>query len=383
MHFKVSRDLIESALSRIHAAVERKASLPILSTVHCSVDGNILSLFGMDLEVGVRISLPVSNPSGNAGSVALSIRNFWEIVHALPHGENLEFQLKPNHWVSIQCGEYRYNIFGSAGESYPLTSGVPSFQNRKYHAFRAPILAKMIDRVLFAVPSESSLYQIQGIHFEELPHGPVRMTSTDLYRLSSIEAELFQSSPGLSRAILLPKKGLLELRKTLDGRECHAEMAFDRGFCLIQMKSGDDFHTQIFLRLLEGEYVEFRKILPDSGSGYFSAATVDRELLLGALKRVSLLSDERGRGVKMGFQKEALILSCSSPDIGEANARLKIELSGQELEIGFNSKYFMDYLNSTDCGAIEIRLRDPSSPVILNDAGAKNHSVILMPMRTS
>lgn len=367
MKFSVSRDLLLQALQRVQSVVEKKSTVQILSNILCHVKEGELSLCGTDLEVGIKFNVPVEMEE--EGKVTLSAKNFLDIVKELPN-KPLKIARKSNDWVEIICGKSRFNIVSLSADEYPA---LPSFEEKEYFQAKAPALAKMIDCTSFAVSTDATRYHLNGVFFEHVENSLMRMTATDGHRLSFIDQEVFLKMPEFKRGVIIPKKGLGELRKLLETDRETLELAFDKGYFFARTDK-----SYLFVRLIEGEYPDCQQVIPKNVD---RSAKIDRESFTSALRRVSLLAHEKSRGVKLAFSNNQLTISSSNPDMGEAREEVDVEYEGDEIEIGFNSKYILDCLPVVDSDELILKFKDRLSPGIIQGANNLNHTYVIMPMR--
>jgi DNA polymerase-3 subunit beta len=367
MNFTIHRNPLLEALQKAQSVVERKNTIQILGNILCNVQGNELSLAATDLEVGIKISLPVEVQQ--EGKITLSAKHFLDIVKELPD-KPLHIARKDNNWVEIVCGKSRFNIVSLAADEYP---SLPGFEDKAYVDAQSEALRDMIERTQFAVSTDATRYHLNGVFFEHLENSVMRMTATDGHRLSFVDHEVFLKMPELKRGVIIPKKGLSELRKLLEEGTTSVGLAFERGYIFAKTES-----TYLFIRLIDGEYPDYRLVIPKVAD---RVVKVDRETFNSALKRVSLLAHEKSRGVKLALQKGALTISSSNPDMGEAREELDVDYSGEALEIGFNSKYLLECLTVMKSERLEFLLKDRLSPGILKEEGLQAHTYVIMPMR--
>ena len=367
MKFNIHRDSLLEALLKVQSVVEKRNTVQILANILCSVKDNVLSLSATDLEVGIRISIPVENSTD--GRVTLSAKNFFDIVKELPN-KPLTVSKKDNNWVELLCGKSKFTVVSLSADEYPA---FPVFEEKTYFAARAEALKQMIDSTSFAVSTDATRYHLNGVYLEHLENNVMRMTATDGHRLSFVDQELFLKMPELKRGIIIPKKGLSEFRKLIDGESDSVSLSFERGYLFVQHNQ-----TYLFIRLIEGEYPDYRQVIP---KGADKTAKINRVEFHSALKRVSLLAHEKSRGVKFSFSGSTLTISSSNPDMGEAREELEVAYTSEPIEIGFNAKYVLDNLDVITGDEVEIQLKERLSPAIFSSAGQKNHTYVVMPMR--
>lgn len=367
MNFSIDRSPLLEALQKVQPVVEKKNTIQILGNILCTVKNQELSLCATDLEVGIKVTVPVE--THQEGKLTLSAKHFLDIVKELPE-KKLTLTQKDNNWIELVCGKSRFNIVSLPAEQYPA---LPSFEDKTYFESKTDSLIEMIERTQFAASTDATRYHINGVYFEALEGGMMRMTATDGHRLSLVDEEVFLNRPDLKRGIIIPKKGLTEFRKLLHEGISTLGLAFERGYVFAKIEN-----TYIFIRLIDGEYPDYRPVIPKLAD---RLVKVDRQTFNSALKRVSLLANEKSRGVKLVIQPGNLTIFSSNPDMGEAREEIDVEYQGEPLEIGFNSKYLLESLAVMKSEVLEFHLKDRLSPGILREAQKQNHTYVIMPMR--
>ncbi|MGE4232126.1 MAG: DNA polymerase III subunit beta [Bacteriovoracia bacterium] len=368
MQFTVSKDTFLEALQKVQNVVEKKNTVPILSNILLSAEKEKLSLTATDLEVGIHVS--VSILKGSDGKIALSAKNLVEIVRELPN-KPITLTKKENNWVEISCHKSTFNVVGLSAEEFPP---LPSFENREYTQMNSASTREMIDKTLFAVSNDETRYHLNGVFFESLENGIARMVSTDGHRLAFIDRELFLSKTDLfKKGVIIPKKGLNEMKRLLDSKSDRFSIALDRSNLLLKI---DD--TFLFVRLIEGDYPDYQEAVPKNNK---KVVFINRDDFLGSLKRVSLLANEKSKGVKLSLKESSLTITSSNSDLGDAKEELDVEYKGDPVEIGFNARYLVEFLSALDCEKISMDLNDKLSPGLLRMKGKEDYTYVVMPMR--
>ena len=367
MNFSIQRDPLLDALHKVQSVVEKRNTVQILGNILCTVKGQELSLCATDLEVGIKVTLPVEVQQ--EGKITLSAKHFLDIVKELPD-KKIYVARKDNNWVELLCGKSKFNIVSLSADEYP---SLPAFEEKNYFDARSEALVDMIDRTQFAVSTDATRYLLNGVFFEPLEKNVMRMTATDGHRLSFVDQEVFMKMPEIKRGLIIPKKGLTELRKLLEGNGPTIGLSFERGYVFAKFES-----SHLFIRLIDGEYPDYRLVIPKSTDRLLK---MDHQTFSSALKRVSLLAHEKSRGVKLSLQKGQLMISSSNPDMGEAREEIDVEYNGEPMDIGFNSRYILECLSVMTTDQLEFHLKDRLSPGILRGAGQQNYTYVIMPMR--
>ena len=368
MKFTLQKDSFLEALQKVQNVVERKNTVQILSNVLLTTDKDSLSLTATDLEVGIVVNQPVDKSS--EGKVAISAKNLVEIVKELPN-KAVTLTKKDNNWVEISCQKSTFNLVGLSAEEFPP---LPAFESKSFLKVNAAAAREMIDRTLFAVSTDETRYHLNGVFFETIENGLIRMVATDGHRLSFIDRELFLSKTDqFERGIIIPKKGLGELRRLIEGKVDEFSLALDKGNLLVKLD-----RTLLFIRLIEGDYPDYEQVMPKKAD---RRLTVDREEFLGSLRRVSLLANEKSRGVKLALSANNLVITSSNSDLGDAKEELDVDYSAEQVEIGFNARYVIECLSILDCEKVTFDLNDKLSPGLLRPAGRSDYTYIVTPMR--
>ena len=367
MKLNIERDTLYEALQKVQSAVEKKNTIQILSNILCIVQNNKLSLCTTDLEVGIKIT--VSAEVQQEGKITLSAKHFVDIVKELP-STSLSISKKDNDWIEITCGKSHFNIVSLPSEDYP---SLPNFEKRDYYEANSESILNMINKTSFAVSTDATRYHLNGVFFEILEDNVMRMVATDGHRLSFVDQEIFKNKTDLKRGIIIPKKGLAELKKLLEQNNKNIRISFEKGYLFANSEE-----TYLFIRLIEGEYPDYRQVIPKESAHKIK---LNREKFTSSLKRVVPLAHEKSNGIKIIFNNNSLHLSSSNPDMGDAHDELEIEFSGEPVDIGFNAKYLLDFLPCVQSDEIEFGFTDKLSPGILRGVGHPNHTYVIMPMR--
>ncbi len=368
MKFQIQKDLLLEALQRVSNVVEKKNSLQILSNVMMEVNANKLTLTATDLEVGIKISVPVQ--ADKEGKVAVSAKNLLDIVKELPN-KSIHLNKKDNNWIELSCHKSNFNIVGLAADEFPP---MPAFEDKNYFKVNVASAREMIDKTLFAVSTDETRYHLNGAYMEAIENNMIRMVATDGHRLAYMDKELvLNQAERFKKGIIIPKKGLLEMRRLLDTKADAFNMDVEKGNLLIQMEN-----VSLFVRLIEGSYPDYEQVVPKNNT---KIMTVSRDELLGSLKRVSLLANEKSKGVKFTLSQNQLTITSSNSDLGDAKEELDVKFDADNMEIGFNAKYIIDCLGILETENVSFHLNDKSTAGLMRPEGKDDYTYIVMPMR--
>ena len=370
MEVSVRREELMRGLYRVQGVVERRTTVPILGNVLIEPAENGIALSATNMEIGLRGTVPATVKK--KGTVTVNARKLYEIIREVAV-EDVVLKSSAAGWVDLVAGRSRFKIVSLDAKDYPelpLGTGAPAGVALR---IAAGTLREMIDKTLFAASDDESRFNLAGVYLETPEAGTARMVATDGHRLAMIDRAVADAR--LGRGVILPRKGLVEARKLLDETD-------DADVTLTVADKDVRLHTpavSFFMRLVEGEFPDYRQVIPSSSA---SKATLNRDDLLAALRRMSLLASERSHGVKLTLQKGSLELAASSPEQGEANEDLEAAYGGEALSVGFNVRYLMDVLNVHPAGdTVELGLTDEVGPGVLHGSQDPNYTYVVMPMR--
>jgi DNA polymerase-3 subunit beta len=373
MEFAIDRVAFLNSLGLVQGIVERRNTVPILGHVLLEAEGNNLQLSATDLEVGIRTS--VECEASAKGSLTLSARKLFEVVREA-EGDKLTLKALDNDWFELKCGRARFKMMGLDPRSFPAMpaqSAAPGdAKNKGTLKIASEMLATMVDRTIFAVSPDEARYNLSGVYIESPQAGMVRMVATDGHRLSLIEREVEGFT--IQGGSIVPRKGLAELRKLLDqAGDPITELMIDGR--LAALRRG---RTEVSMRLVEGEFPDYRGVMPKE-SRY--QIPIVREVLLNAIKRAAIFSNERFHGVKLAFADGTLTVSSTSPETGEASETIDIDFTGGEFAVGFNASYLQQVLNVIDDGETRLGLSDDVNPGVFTTESDSGFKYVVMPMR--
>jgi DNA polymerase-3 subunit beta len=374
MDFEIDKKEFLKGLGLMQSVAGRKTTLPILSHILLEGEKSSLYLIGTDLETGIREELVAT--VHQEGKASVSAKKIYEIVRELPE-ETIHIKKKENHWITLQCGKSVFNLAGLDPDEFP---SLPSYQDGYFSQVLTQLIQEMIEKTAFAASNEESRYHLNGIHLSQNKKGEkevLRMVATDGHRLSLIDRES-QTIRGIEKGIIIPKKGVLEIKKIMgdrDGKE-EIEIYFDQTHGFFKMGK-----SLMVIRLIDGEFPEYEQVIP---KGNDKKITMKKERVHGCLRRVSTMASERVEGIKFSLKRNMLELSSYHQDYGDAKEEVEVAYEGPPLEIGFNARYLMEALNVIGMDEVIMELKDEGSPGILRPVSTtepSNQICIIMPMR--
>jgi len=365
MKFSVLKETILEELQLLQGIVEKRNTMPILANILVTVGEGRVEFVGTDLEVGLKTAIEAETEE--PGAITISGKKIFEIVKSLPDGQVVTFKENDDLMMEISAGKSEFKVLCLPKEDYPQ---VPDAVFDKKIGLPLARLQEMIDRVYFAIAQEQRYY-LNGALLIMKPAG-IELVSTDGHRLSYTGSDIEGLAPDPEVRVIVAKKTLGELRKMAG-----ETVEFDQDENNLFFRIG---RRVLISRIIESKFPNFEAVIPKDNPHVLQVANSD---LTQAIRRVSLLSTERSKGIKFSVEKGRLKLFSSNPEIGEARDDLDVDYKGAQLEVGFNSQYLLDFLMSVASEAVRLELRDENSAVVMRPDQEKDvrYTYVLMPMK--
>jgi DNA polymerase-3 subunit beta len=371
MKVTVERAELLKSLGHVHRVVERRNTIPILANVLIKADKGTLSLKATDLDLEVIDSIAAE--VSPAGATTVPAHMFYEIVRKVPEGAQIVIEGSGDRAVlSIRAGRSRFTLQTLPESDFPdLTAGEMS------HSFKLPAadLKRLIDKTQFAISTEETRYYLNGIYLHTAGTGntaTLRAVATDGHRLAQCELSLPDGTAGMP-GIIVPRKTVGEVQRLIETGE--GEVVIELSAGKIRFTIGNVVLTS---KLIDGTFPDYARVIPANND---KLLIVDKKDFEAAVDRVSTVSSERGRAVKLSITGGRLVLSVTNPDSGSATEELEVEYASDPLDIGFNSRYLLDIAAQIEGEVAVLKLADPGSPTLIQDKDAKGALYVLMPMR--
>lgn len=366
MEIVVRKSDLLKELQLVQGIVERKNSIPILSNVLVEAAGSGIRIAATDLDVSLRCgcAAQVVQP----GALTLQAKKLFEIVRALPESD-VHLKQLPDAWAAIECERTSFKMAGLPREDFPA---LPESKPGKGIEIPADALKDLIGRTAFAITAEDARYYLAGALFV-FEKDALAMVATDGHRLAYANRKAALKGADTQK-VLVPRKAISELVRLIEGE---ASVTFQQVESHLVFSAGG---RTLASKTIEGNFPAYEKVVAIKGDKTLS---LDRDALTTALRRVSLLSSERSRAVKLLLSSGKLELLASSPDLGEAREALGVEYKGAGLEVGFNAQYLLDFLAAAGTEKVEIELKDSESQGLLRPEAKDglDYRYVVMPMR--
>ncbi|MBX7212168.1 MAG: DNA polymerase III subunit beta [Verrucomicrobiaceae bacterium] len=364
MKFTISKEAFLDAIQQVQHVVSTRTTLAILSNVLLRVRDGSLELTTTDLDVGVSGS--VSADVEDAGATTLPARRLATIVRELPAAE-VEVSVDEKNVASIRSGPSFFKVNGLSSEEFPP---LPKFDGAREFKIDQAVLRDCLRKTSYAISTDETRYVLNGILFS-FKNNALTMVATDGRRLAMVEQEI-EFPQSHETDFIVPTKAVNELSRLLG----------DSGTVAIRVTGsqvGFDLEGSFLVsKLIEGNYPNYRQVIPGEAK---ERIALERETLLRAVSRVSLLASEKSNSVKLQFSPGQVEIVASSPEIGEAREALAINYKGPAITIAFNPEFLMAPLRNLTADEVHLHLIDEISPGVLRTGS--NFLYVLMPMRVN
>jgi len=365
LKIKTTNDKLLAPLQQVTGIVERRHTLPILSNVLISAGGGKVDFLATDLEVQVTSSAALD---GNAeGTVTVGARKLYDILRSLPEDAEVSLEAKENR-MTVKAGKSRFNLQTLAAADFPRM--VEAKDASKTLKLPQKALKKALGLVQFAMAVQDIRYYLNGVLFS-VDGSTLRVVATDGHRLSFASQSL-DGDHGNVEAIL-PRKTVIELIKLLGDTDDPVELAIGSNQARFRFGA-----IEIVSKIVEGKFPDYQKVIPTT---HKNRVSIDRTTLAQSLNRAAILSNEKIRGVRLVFTKDALSIICTNNEQEEAEEGLAIDYDGDPLDIGFNISYLLDVLNHVESPTVSVTMGDSNSSALVQMPGREDFKYVVMPMR--
>lgn len=369
MKFTIEKSVITKAIAQASRIVERRNTIPILSNVVIRADGTELSLRTTDLDLEASLTVPADVDVAGVTTAPAALLS--DIVRKLS-GDLVSFSLDTDgQTLTVGAGRSKFKLQCLPEHDMPDLN-VGTFSNT--FTMPAADLKKLIGRTQFAISTEETRYYLNGIFLhatEELGRPVLRAVATDGHRLARADVVQPDGAAGMP-GVIVPRKTVGEFDKILDGS---GDVTVEVSDSKVRLTVGT---TVITSKIIDGQFPQYEKVIPNANN---KVAIADADAIKAAADRVSTISSERGRAVKMSFTSGNLHLFVSNPDSGNAEDDVEIDYDAEDLDIGFNAAYVAIILSNIQSKRARIVLGDAGSPVIVKDDEDSDILYLCMPMR--
>lgn len=367
MDFSVDRNVFQEAVQRTLGIVERKTTIPILSNILIRADSTSIRIVATDREIGLVADYEAR--VSEKGDITVNARKLYEMIREM-EGEQIHFTTSGNNQAFLAAEKAEYRIPGIPADDFPdvrREDNIPCF------TIPAWLLKGIIKKVFYAASTDETRPSLNGIFFKK--EGTIcEMVATDGYRLSLVAQALpEEKDDGLSvEGVILPRKGLGEVRKMVDDGEGVVEMGVADHVMVVRKDT-----SMLRLGLIDAVYPDYRRVVPkDRGA----SVLIEKHRFLQSLRRMGVMSTELFNGVIISLDKGIMKLNSTNPDVGEANEEVPVDYNDGSISAGFNVRYLIEAVDSMEGETISFEMRSDGGPCVMRVKGTDDHLCIIMPI---
>ena len=371
MKLVIDRAVLLKSLSHVQSVVERRGTIPVLANVKLEAANGQLHLTATDMDIAISEKAPAAVSA--AGDTTVPAHTFYDIVRKLPDGSQVELtKMSDAAKVIIRAGSSRFSLPTLPVEDFPVMA-----EGDLPHRFTISALQcnALIEKARFAISTEETRYYLNGIYLHVIASGDLsvlRSVATDGHRLARIEVPLPAGASAMP-GVIIPRKAIAELKKLVD--EGGAEVEISLSDSKIRFNCGA---ATLVSKLIDGTFPDYDRVIPSANDKIME---VSGKAFTQAVDRVSVISSEKSRGIKLSIKQGKLTLSADSAEHGNATEEVEVAYSAEPIEIGFNSRYLLDMMNQIEGDTVQFVFADSTAPTLVRDSADIGSLYVIMPMR--
>lgn len=368
MKFTIDKTEFLKGLQIAQNVADRKSTMPIAANVLLECKKGLLQVGATNLVVSVRAK-------GGAkveeeGGITTSAKTIFDVVKSLPDDPDQEilFTKSETNFAEISVGKVRFQIVGMSHEDFPK---LPEPGKLIFEEVDAQTLSDLVSKVFFSISPEETRPHLNAA-FVEADGKTLRMVSTDGHRLSRAEAPVGNELK-FNGGVLIPRRGVQEIRRLVEGDDGKIEMALGEGHLFLR-----NDYVLMAVKLSEEKFPPYEEVIPKDLD---KKIVLLRTAFMEALRRVSLLSTEKTHGIRFRFSEGKLEILSRNPDLGEASEEMEVDYEGEEFVIAFNARYFVDALSEMVSEEVILEFGEELDPCVLQPVDTSDYLVVIMPLR--
>ncbi|ADM08372.1 DNA polymerase III subunit beta [Parvularcula bermudensis HTCC2503] len=372
MQVTIERATLLKALHHTQSVVERRNTIPILSNVLMRAQGGSLALTATDLDIEIAETVPAE--IAEEGGVTASAVTLYDIVKRLPDGGQISLNKSSgSSRLMLKSGRSEFQLSILPDDDFPTLSDEAAGAT---FTISADALGRLLDRTRFAMSQEETRYYLNGVYLHALTEGEgapsLRAVATDGHRLARLDSPLPPGAEAIP-GVIIPRKAVLELRRLLD--DADGDVAVTVTPAKIRFAFGD---IVLVSKLIDGTFPDYQRVIP---SGNDRVMKVDNDAFRRAVDRVSTVSADKTRSVKLSLTEDQLTLLVNNPETGSATDELSVDFKSTDLEVGFNARYLLDIADQISGETAVFHFADAASPTLVTDEEDEGALYVLMPLR--
>ena len=365
MNLNIIKSSILEPLQKVFGVVERRQTLPILSNVFLSINQGVLKLTGTDLEVQVTAQAVIDGDDDFR--VTIPGRKLLDICRSLPDDSMINLNFKQDI-VVIKSGKSRFTLRTLSADEYPLFDELNYVDNLQLNS---DLLVKAFSKTIFCMAQQDVRYYLNGLMMD-VENGELQTVASDGHRLA-LSSNTMDGSTGSISQVIIPRKAAQELLRLVEKFKGAVDVKVAKNNINF---SFDD--VQLNAKLIDGKFPDFKNVVPDESEHSF---IVDKQLFKSALSRVSILSNEKYKGIRLDLSDRLMTINANNPEQDEAEEEVVVDYEGDSMSMGFNSSYLMDALNVIESDVVRVSFTDTNSSCLLENPEDSSSRFVIMPMR--
>ncbi|MBN1380560.1 MAG: DNA polymerase III subunit beta [Deltaproteobacteria bacterium] len=371
MDFNIKRETFLNGIQRTLGIVEKKTTMPILNNILIKTDVDKITIIASDREISLIADYEAEMIK--EGEITVSARKLYEMVREM-QGEDVHFSVNENNMAMLSCLKSNYRISGLSAEDFPAIAG--NLDGNLFN-INGKLLKELISKTSFAMSTDEIRKNLNGVLLETDNVGnkqKVKMVATDGHRLAMAYMEKDSSDfLNLEKGVVIPRKGLGELRKFVEDEEEEVGIGVQGGMFVVKAN-----RSILKIRLIDAEYPDYRRVIPAETE---TMIHFDKDAVLHALRRMYVISSDQYSSVVISFKKDKMILTSTNPDIGEARDEIDIVYHDNDMDIAFNVKYIIDAIEVIDEKDVLLEIGHDKKPCIVKPVGNDRYLCIVMPLQ--
>ena len=372
MKFSIHRESFLEGIQKTLSIVEKKTTMPILNNVLIKAEKNKITIIATDREIGLVADYDAEIL--NKGDVTVSARKLYEMIREIG-GDTIQFEANESHRVTVTSQKIIYKIPGLPADDFPSVADDRSELN--FYKIKGELLERLIHKTSFAMSADEMRKNLNGVFFETMDEGgknKLRMIATDGHRLAMANVDT-EGIPflRLEKGIIIPRKGLGEIRRLIENAPEEILVGVRQGMCVISTDS-----TTLRVSLVDADYPDYKRVIPTEKG---VLVQFDKDAILHALKRMSVISSERYSGVIIKLENGRMVLESANPDVGEAKDEIEVDYHDKEFSVGYNVRYLIDAIEVIDEKTVIFEIGAGMKPGVIRPAENDDYLCIVMPLK--
>ncbi|MDH5631401.1 MAG: DNA polymerase III subunit beta [Gammaproteobacteria bacterium] len=366
MQISIQRDELLKPLTYAAGVVERRQTLPVLSNVLLQVKDGSLVITATDLEIEVVATTSVK--SATDGEITVPARKLLDICKSLPDDSIIEIKSEAEK-ISVKSGKSRFSLVTLPATEFP---NIETTNWDKEISLAQGAIRRILEKTQFCMAQQDVRYYMNGLLIE-MQNKLLKAVGTDGHRMGVCDLVVDALTVDENSQIIVPRKGVLELIRFLEPSDASAVLRIGKNH--IQVEFGDIKFTS---KLIDGRFPDYTRVIPGKQT---KSVSVDKEQFKKAIQRVSILSNEKFKGIVLGVGNKAMNISTHNPEQEEAQEEIVIDYDQENTEIGFNSNFIVDAVSGLTGASIDIGLTDGNSIGSFTCKEDSDTLYLIMPMR--